>query len=450
MTNPDGKLRNFLSDTPQWFLNSYAVFFAFMTYFCMYAFRKPFSAAQYINYYFFSTQIELKTALVVGQILGYACSKALGIKFCSEAKRGQRPILLGGLILCAELALVLFAVLPQNLKIIAIFFNGLPLGMVWGLVVRYLEGRRASEILLAGLSCSFIVSSGVVKDVGRALLAGDSLRIFGISLPNPFSAVSEFWMPAATGLLFLLPFLLAVWFLDHLPEPSAEDILARTARQTMDGSQRWEFLLRFLPGMAMLIVSYVLLTAFRDYRDNYMVDILGELGYTYEKHKDLVTNMELGVAFGVMFAMALLFFIKDNHLGLLAVLAMIGSGMILIGLATLLCQAKAIGGVTWMALTGLGTYLAYVPYNSVLFDRLIASTRFAGTAVFAIYLADTMGYTGSIAVQLYKDLGSEATTRAGFLEGYGYIVSIIGALLTLGSGIYFVSKRAQSPNAQVT
>ena len=448
MTNSDSRPRNFLTDTPPWFLNGYAVFFAFTTYFCMYAFRKPFSAAQYTDYYFFSTQIELKTALVISQILGYACSKAMGIKFCSEAKRGQRPLLLGGLILFAELALVLFAVLPQNLKIVAIFLNGLPLGMVWGLVVRYLEGRRASEILLAGLSCSYIVSSGVVKDVGRALLAGDSLRLFGLSLPNPFSTVSEFWMPAATGFLFLLPFLLSVWFLDHLPEPSALDIQARTARQTMDKSQRWEFLLRFLPGMVMLIVSYVLLTAFRDYRDNYMVDILNELGYPYEEHKDLVTNMELGVAFAVMLAMALLFVIKDNHLGLLAVLAMIGSGMILIGAATLLWKTGAIGGGTWMTLMGLGTYLAYVPYNSVLFDRLIASTRFVGTAVFAIYLADTMGYTGSITVQLYKDLASEATTRAGFLAGYAYLVSIGGTLLTLGSGIYFLNQREKSSNVK--
>ena len=60
------------------------------------------------------------------------------------------------------------------------FFNGLPLGMIGGLVVRYLEGRRASELLLAALSCSFIVASGAVKRRltarGRLLLATGTAR----------------------------------------------------------------------------------------------------------------------------------------------------------------------------------------------------------------------------------------------------------------------------------
>jgi hypothetical protein len=34
------------------------------------------------------------------------------------------------------------------------------------------EGRRTSELLLAGLSLSFIIASGVVKDFGRALMDG--------------------------------------------------------------------------------------------------------------------------------------------------------------------------------------------------------------------------------------------------------------------------------------
>lgn len=437
MSGSRGNLRVYLSEAPAWFFNSYAVFFAFTTYFCMFAFRKPFTAALYTDYDFLGSRLELKTALVISQILGYASAKALGIKFCSEASRAMRPVLLAGLIIVAELALVLFAIAPPNLKIAAIFLNGMPLGMVWGLMVRYLEGRRASEILLAGLSCSFIVASGAVKDVGRALLAGDSLRLLSVPLPNPFDALSEFWMPAATGLLFLPPFLVSVWFLDRLPEPSPADIAARTQRATMFQADRWRFLRLFLPGMVMLIATYVFLTAFRDYRDNYMVDILTELGYAYEDNKDLVTNMELMVSFGVMFIMALVYFVKDNRRGLLTVMTIVAGGMALIGAATFLWEAGAISSVTWMLLLGLGTYLAYVPYNSVLFDRLMASTRFVGTAVFAIYLADTAAYGGSITVLLYKDLGSDIASKTDFLRGYAYLVSALGTFLTFGAGIYF-------------
>ena len=39
-----------------------------------------------------------------------------------------------------------------------------------------------------------------------------------------------------------------------------------------------------------------------------------------------------------------------------------------------------------------------------IFDRLIAHTKYVGTAVFVIYVADVIGYTGSISVQIYEDL----------------------------------------------
>ena len=110
------------------------------------------------------------------------------------------------MILVAHFALLLFAVLPNNLKVAAIFLNGLPLGMVWGLVVRYLEGRRTSELLLAGLSCSFIIASGMVKDVGRWMMN--------------VQQVDQFWMPFVTGVIFLPPFLLSVWLLLGLAWPS--------------------------------------------------------------------------------------------------------------------------------------------------------------------------------------------------------------------------------------
>ena len=56
-----------------------------------------------------------------------------------------------------------------------------------------------------------------------------------------------------------------------------------------------------------------------------------------------------------------------------------------------------------MIAVGLGMYLAYVPFGAVLFERMMAASRFSGTAVFAIQLADGIGYTGSVLVQLFRD-----------------------------------------------
>ena len=91
-----------------------------------------------------------------------------------------------------------------------------------------------------------------------------------------------------------------------------------------------------------------------------------------------------------------------------------------------------------MTLTGLGSYLAYVPFGSVLFDRLIATTRTAGTAVFAIYVADAIGYTGSVGVQLFKDLGESNLSRLGFFVGFTWFMSALGLICFAASGAYFV------------
>jgi hypothetical protein len=395
---------------------------AFSAYFCMYAFRKPFAAATFAGEGFGG--VALKTSFVISQIVGYALSKFVGIKVCSEVSRGRRAAYLVLFVLWAEAALVLFAVAPPALKVAAMFLNGLPLGMVWGLVVWYLEGRRTSEILLAGLSCSFILASGAVKDTGSLLMSS-----FG---------VSEWWMPAVTGFLFLPPYLLSVWILNQLPEPSPGDIAARVERETMNASQRLAFVKQFLPGLVLLLVVYFFLTAYRDFRDNYQRELFDALGY--ERAPAIFTRAELLVAFGVMGALAMLYFIKDNRRGLLGAYAIMVGGIVLLGGSTLLLDAGKISGFWWMALVGLGSYLTYVPYGSVLFDRLIASTRTVGTAVFAIYVADAIGYTGSVGVQLYKDLAQGEVTRLGFFRGFTYFLALLGAAFLLASAVYFQRK----------
>jgi hypothetical protein len=84
--------------------------------------------------------------------------------------------------------------------------------------------------------------------------------------------------------------------------------------------------------------------------------------------------------------------------------------------------------------------MAYVPYNSVLFDRLMASTGFVGTAVFAIYVADSAGYTCSISMQIAKDLLAPAISRTEFLQMLSAFVSIAGTSSAAIAGIYFWHK----------
>ena len=114
------------------------------------------------------------------------------------------------------------------------------------------------------------------------------------------------------------------------------------------------------------------------------------------------------------------------------------SGMLLMGGATVLMDLEVINGLWWMILVGFGAYLAYVPFGAVLFERIMASTKAAGTAVFAIYLSDAIGYTGSVGMQLYKDLGQSELDYYQFLRLFTYGMAILGTVLFALSGVYFL------------
>lgn len=416
----------YLQRHPTW-LAVVASWSSFSTYFFVYAFRKPYTAATYTTHEAVGSVIgqhaDLKTTFIIAQVLGYGISKFAGTKFCSEVPRERLWHALAGSILLSWLALLLFAVLPPPLKVVAIFFNGLPLGMAWGFVVRQLEGRRISEILLAALSCSFILANGEVKRVGGWLLE---------------AGITEYWMPFLVGAIFVIPFLASSAILSWLPAPNLDDEAFRSKRETMDPQSRRAFVKRFLPGLIPICIAYLLLTSYRDFRDNYQAELFDGLGIS---DPNAFVRTERPIAFGVMLVMALLFTIRNNRMGLAATYLVMVSGIAVMGGSTWFHDQRLISGETWMILTGLGVYLAYVPFGSVLFDRTIAVTRFAGTAVFAIYVADALGYTGSAVLQLARDLFSLGSSRVEFFRDFTYAIAIGGVPLILLAMTYFLRQK---------
>jgi len=253
-------------------------------------------------------------------------------------------------------------------------------------------------------------------------------------------------MPAVAGLYFLPLFLLSVWALNQIPRPSEADVAERVERKPMGRAERLAFVRQFTLGIILLCGAYFFLTAYRDFRDNYQVELFDSLGYSYKDNKTIISQTEMIVMFGVLGALALLNVIRENRLGLIAAFSVMSGGVILMGVSTLLLDAGVISGFWWMTLIGLGSYLAYVPYGSVLFDRLIASTRVAATAVFAIYVADAVGYTGSVGIQLFKDLTQGQVSRLSFFKGLTYFMSVFGAFCLISSCLYFLRKQRQSRN----
>jgi hypothetical protein len=402
----------------------------FCAYFAMYAFRKPFSAATFDAVPGWNVLLDYKIALVLAQVAGYALSKMIGVKVISEIDPAQRGRAILGLIGLSWLALVAFAVVPAPWNVAALFLNGLPLGMIWGLVFGYMEGRRVSEVLGAILCASFIVSSGVVKSVGAWLMHT--------------AHVDRFWMPAATGALFMPLLLLSVWALSQLPPPSPADEAERVRRAPMDADQRAAFLAVYGPGIALLVLSYILLTALRDFRDNFAAEIWTALGYGGQSA--MFTQSELPVAAVALAALAAVMAVRDNRRALLVIHGVVAAGFLILGGSTLAFQAHMLSPLAWMILTGAGLYMAYTPFNAMLFDRLIAFSGRVATAGFLIYIADASGYLGSVALLLWRNFGVVDLNWLQFFVLSIYATSIAGIVCVVLAAVYF--QRRHPPAAR--
>jgi MFS family permease len=394
----------------------------------VYAFRKTFSVATFDGIQF--AGISYKVWLVTFQVIGYALSKFIGIKVISELKAHSRAM---GILLMVSIAGVswfFFALIPSPYNIIFLFTNGLPLGLVWGMVFGYLEGRRMTEVLGASLAVSFIFSAGLCRSVGAFLI-----RDWG---------VSEQWMPFTAGCLFLLPLLLFLFLLNQLPPPTPLDEELRTKRRPMNGEERKKFTSSFLPGIILFVAAYVLLTAFRDFRDNFSAEIWKSLNLGNDP--SIYTATEVPVSILVLICMGSLMLIKNNKLALMINHVIIAFGIALIGVANYLFQASYITPQVWMTLIGLGLYLGYIPFNSIFFDRLLAAFQYAGTVGFIMYVADSFGYLGSVGVLFFKEFGYAKLSWLNFFISGGYILSAAGTLLIGGSMIYFHIKHRRWKN----
>jgi hypothetical protein len=418
--------QGWLAKAPPAIFALYGGLMAFGAYFSMYAYRKPFAVASFADMSVFGLGfvIDYKIALVISQVFGYALSKVIGVKVISELPGRYRAVAILLLIGFAELMLVAFAAVPAPYNIAALFFNGLSLGLIWGLVFGFLEGRRVSEILGSILCASFIVSSGVVKSVGKWVM------LQGIA--------GEFWMPVVTGLIFAPLLLICVLGLSQLPPPSAEDEAARVVRVPMNKDARKAAFSAYAPGLIALVVIYIGLTALRDFRDNFAAEIWTDLGF--KDSASIFTVSELPIGIVVLSAMALLTVFRNNRMAFMANLVMIGIGLVLAGASTFAYQAHLLGPVTWMVLLGGGLYLAYTPFNGLLFDRFFAASGMVGTAGFLIYVADASGYLGSTALLLFKNFSGLTLPWTQFLMGAAYGTAGLGLILLIWSITYFARR----------
>jgi len=386
---------------------------AFTIYTCMYGFRKPYTVATFGTLTFLG--INYKVCLVIAQVLGYMLSKFYGIRFISNMVPSKR---VGYIILCilfAWISLLLFALIPAPYNIICLFLNGLPLGMVFGLVFGFLEGRRTTEIMGAFMVTSFIFASGLAKTVGKSLLL--------------YTDVNEWWMPFTAGAFFVIPLICFVLLLSQAPPPNESDISERALRKPMNKQERKVFLQQFGNLMVPVVIAYALFTIVRDFCEDFANDLWKETGY--DNNAGIFTQISTITSVVVVIIIGSFFLFRNNFKAFKATHYLVVAGLMISIVATLLYQLTAYSPVIWMLMATSGLYLAYLPFNCLYFERMLSSYRLNANVGFVMYIADAFGYLGTVLVLLLKEFVHFQNNWSSFFCSLFYIAGSAGIVLVL-------------------
>ena len=393
---------------------------AFGCYFCVYGFRKPFTAGQYVDQYWLG--IHWKSILISSQIAGYMLSKWCGIFFVSSItwEKRARAIIIS--IVVAELALLGFGLIPRPWNLLFLVLNGLPLGMIFGYIQGYLEGKKNTELYIAALGSSFILADGVSKSVGMNLLNW---------------GVAENWMPFAAGVLYALPLLFFVWVLTNIPKPNAQEIQDRSERAPMNQEDRKLLIKQLWPGILCISLLYLCASLLRGIRSDFAPEIWKYLGYS--SLPSTYSQTEIWVTIGILGINGSLVLLKNNFRAFFTSMFAITMGFILLIVAGIWGQYFM--NPFWLiVLTGFGIYLPYLTITTSVFERMIAITRHKANIGFLMYIVDSVGYLGYNILLLTVGFIFPSLNLPELFFAWIKMLVLLGLAISLLSGFYFIKK----------
>lgn len=412
---------------PDWIFVLWAGGTALLSYSLVYALRKPFTAAEFEGLQVFGMDYKIVVSII--QLLGYVSAKLLGIKYISELRpEGRLKFIIGSAAL-SEISLIAFGLLPMPYNIMALYFNGLSLGCMWGVIFSFLEGRRSTDILASIMGVSMALSSGVAKSLG----------LYTLNVLH----VSEFWMPALIGAIAFPLLCFTGWMMTRFPQPTAADIASRSIRVTLNGHQRWALFRRFMPLLIMLFAANLLLTVQRDIKEDFIVciiDVSTVSSWAFAQIDSIATLVLLAT-----FALLSTTYDHLKVLCILLVLSTCGMGT----LAFLGANFEQVGLPTtiWLFLQSLCLDMAYLSFQTIFFERFIACFKIKGNVGFFIITIDFVGYLGTLALLLFKEFYASHIDWASFYNSMSLYIGIVCCLAFIGSLVYMIQvrKRKEGP-----
>jgi len=401
---------------------------ALLSYSLVYALRKPFTAALYTDLELWG--IDYKVAVTLIQIIGYLLAKFFGIKLISELKREHRFRFFAVSVVMAQLSLVAFGALSVPYNAFAMFFNGLSLGCMWGVIFSFIEGRRVTDVLASLLSVSIVFSSGISKSIGLYVT-----RDLG---------VDQFWMPAVIGALVLPLLFVTAYSLIKLPHPNEEDMACKSERKAIGHEERKQIFRKYMPILVLILAANFMIVTLRDIKEDFLVNILdmsGQSSWMFARVDTLITLIIL-----VLFALTT--FIRKNITVLVSMLVLVVAANVTMSYIAFNHEALNLSPLVWLFAQSLPLYIAFLAFQSVFFDRFIACFHIKGNVGYFIAMIDFVGYIGTVTILFVKEL---TQIEIDWFKAYNLMSGIVGMVcaIAFSVAVYFIIRAHRAENMPV-
>ena len=399
-----------LASSPPWVRVAYAIFAVIPLYIATYSWKTPMFTLP-LSYIDNATMVggtSLQTGLAAGQTIGFALGKIPAAVLMSSSIFFRRRYVVMIAIMAAAalsngLGIALFdSISPLAQAICGAGVSAFFASSVFGGIVSWLEGRRATELLLATLNLAVVLAGGAGRGYGLVLLKW---------------GVAPRWMPLVASGSGLAVCVVALAMLAQLPAQLPGDTEQRGKRGAMSHAQRCRFCVRFAPGIAVSLASYLVVMSLRGFRDFYALELYTEAlgGAAPSSTLLFLADAPGGVVACVILALMSRF--KRNKRALLTMVAVMIVGIAEVFVSTLLFRLHLIGGVAWLIAVGVGIYTAYLPMGSAFFDRLLAASGIGGTVMLMTFACDGVGYVGTLGLLVWKTAESRGGGGAAASRG---------------------------------
>jgi hypothetical protein len=205
----------------------------------------------------------------------------------------------------------------------------------------------------------------------------------------------------------------------------------------MGSAERRQFFRHYAPGLTLVVSAFLLVTILRSVRADFAPEIWAGLGVTVRP--DLFTWSETAVAAGVLVLNGSAVFIRGNRRAFSYAMGVALCGSVLVVVALLGLGAGVLSPFAFMVLIGLGLYLPYIAVHTTIFERLIAMTRDRGNIGYLMYLADSFGYLGYVAVLLARNALGPAEDFLSFFITLSWVIAAGCTLFLIPCWYYFLA-----------